>query len=157
MKKIMKIVSCLVALAPVTITSTLSVSAHDLGRWADYYTDVNANGNDNFGFIDAYHIDGRTANYGWVNQLTTIKEYDIINSTIYRREEKVYTNHLELIMGDLDYNGLRENEDAEKLQDALANIITLSDLQFQLADCNLDGEISIGDAIWILTHLGNGR
>ena len=60
-------------------------------------------------------------------------------------------------MGDLDYNGLRENEDAEKLQDALANIITLSDLQFQLADCNLDGEISIGDAIWILTHLGNGR
>lgn len=33
---------------------------------------------------------------------------------------------------------------------------TLSDLQSQLADCNLDGEISIGDAIWILTHLGNG-
>lgn len=73
MKKIMKIVSCLVALATVTITPTLSVSAHDLGRWADYYTDVNANGNDNFGIMDAYHIDGRTANYGWENN--TAKNY----------------------------------------------------------------------------------
>lgn len=73
MKKIMKIVSCLVALATATITPTLSVSAHDLGRWADYYPAVNANGNDNFGIMDAYHIDGRTANYGWENN--TAKNY----------------------------------------------------------------------------------
>ena len=84
MKKIMKIASCLVALATVTITPTLSVSAHDLGRWADYYPAVNANGNDNFGIMDSYHIDGRTANYGWENNtaknyLNIVKEFIPIN------------------------------------------------------------------------------
>lgn len=90
------------------------------------------------------------------NQLNIVKKFSPINVILYSEDERTYSEQVNLLMGDLDYNGLRENEDAKKLQDALANIITLSDLQSQLADCNLDGEISIGDAIWILTHLGNG-
>lgn len=69
MGKFMKTVYCLVATVSLTLTSALSVSAHNLENWANYYTDVNANGSDNFSIMNSYHVDGRNANYYWENSI----------------------------------------------------------------------------------------
>lgn len=50
-----------------------SVSAHNLENWANYYPAINANSTNSFGIENAYHINGRIANYYWAN--TTAKNY----------------------------------------------------------------------------------
>lgn len=73
MKTIVKMFLEIVSVILIASISILPVSAHNLGRWANYYPAVNADGNDNFGIMDAYHVDGRVAYYKWQN--STVKSY----------------------------------------------------------------------------------
>lgn len=72
MKKATKTICSLITAISVVITP-LSASAHNIEKWANYYTAESANNTNCFGIGNVYHINGRVGYYAWDN--STVKGY----------------------------------------------------------------------------------
>ena len=72
---IMRIFLLISIVAIMLACTVLTVSAHQIAPWANYYKPTNAGGNNHFGILPDYHIDGNTVNYYWAtNSYATASE-----------------------------------------------------------------------------------
>ena len=57
------------------------------------------------------------------------------------------------MLGDVNESGGLSQADCNMIQQYLLHSITLSNLQKELADANQDGDIDMGDVIYIIQHM----
>jgi C1A family cysteine protease len=86
------------------------------------------------------------------NKLNTVKNFGNISNNIPASDSTTEYRQIDLQLGDLNYDGYLNNADSSLIQNYLTGQATLSDLQYQLADCDQDGKITIDDVVWILCN-----
>lgn len=77
--------------------------------------------------------------------------YESENSIMALSNEKYKIINTKI--GDMNYNGIRDREDATIIQNNLLGNISISTLQEKLVDANQNGSIDLADAVHILMNL----
>lgn len=79
-----------------------------------------------------------------------IKDFGTISTGINSNGNVIRSQNLNLQSGDVNFNGIINNDDAELIRSFNLGLIEFSDLQLQLADANLDGQVNLADVIFIM-------
>lgn len=87
------------------------------------------------------------------NLENTVSDNQVNNYLINNKRKAVRINTK---LGDLDYDGVVEQEDAFKILQFDAGVINLSTLQHKIGDFNQSGSVTVADYTAILQYLANG-
>lgn len=113
-------------------------------------TNSHMTGNIGYRIVDNIYSPTESVDTVIGKQLHLIKDFGTISTGINSNGNVVRNQNLNLQSGDVNFNGMINNDDADLIRSFNLGLIEFSDLQLQLADANLDGQVNLADVIFIM-------